>query len=55
VPEQTAAKSPEQQRIKSLNDQAKRLRAQAQQERAKLAMKKAQQAKTPTIKPIKAG
>ena len=43
VPEQTTAKSPEQQRIKSLNDQAKRLRAQAQQERAKLAMKKARQ------------
>jgi hypothetical protein len=53
VPEQTAAKSPEQQRIKSLTDQAKRLRAQAQQERAKLAMKKVQQTKTPTIKPIK--
>ena len=43
VPEQTAVKSPEQQRIKSLNDQAKRLRAQAQQERAKLAIKKARQ------------
>jgi hypothetical protein len=53
VPEQSTIKSPEQQRIKSLNDQAKRLRAQAQQERAKLAIKKAQQAKTPTIKPIK--
>ena len=52
VPETQAAKSPEQQRIQSLTQQAKQYRAMAQQERAKLAMKKAQKAKTPTIKPI---
>jgi hypothetical protein len=52
VPETRAPKSPEQQRIQSLTQQAKQYRAMAQQERAKLAMKKAQKAKTPTIKPI---
>jgi hypothetical protein len=43
VPEQTAGKSPEQQRIQSLTRQAKQYRAMAQQERAKLAIKKARQ------------
>ena len=56
VPETQAPKSPEQQRIQSLTQQAKQYRAMAQQERAKLAMKKARQtpkaAKTPAIKPI---
>lgn len=56
VPETQAPKTPEQQRIQSLTQQAKRYRAMAQQERAKLAMKKARQTpkatKTPTIKPI---
>jgi hypothetical protein len=52
VPETQAHKSPEQQRIHSLTQQAKQYRAMAQQERAKLAMKRAQKAKTPTIKPI---
>jgi len=53
VPEQASPKSPEQQRIQSLTQQAKHCRAMAQQERAKLAMKKARQTKTPTIKPLK--
>ena len=53
VPEQSTAKSPEQQRIQSLTQQAKQYRAMAQQERAKLAMKKARQTKTPKIKPLK--
>ena len=52
VPETQQPKSPEQQRIQSLTQQAKQYRAMAQQERAKLAMKKAQKAKTPTITPI---
>jgi len=52
VPETQAPKTPEQQRIQRLNQQAKQYRAMAQQERAKLAMKRAQKAKTPTIKPL---
>jgi len=52
VPETQAAKSPEQQRIQSLEKQATQLRARAKQERGALAMKKAQKAKTTTIKPI---
>jgi hypothetical protein len=52
VPETHAPKTPEQQRIQRLNQQAKQYKAMAQQERAKLAMKRAQIAKTPTIKPL---
>jgi len=52
VPEQTTAKSPEQQRIQSLTQQAKQYRAMAQQERAKLAMKKARQPPKAAKKPI---
>jgi hypothetical protein len=53
VPEQTTPKSPEQQRIQSLPQQAKQYRATAQQERAKLVMKKARQPKTTIVKPLK--
>ena len=52
VPETQAAKSPEQQRIQSLEKQATQLRARAKQERGALAMKKAQKAKSPAIKLI---
>jgi len=53
VPETQQPKTPEQQRIQRLNQQAKQYRAMAQQEKGKLAMKRAQKAKTPTIKPLR--
>lgn len=45
--------TPQQQKIKSYTDQAKRYRALAQQERANQALKKAQPKPATAIKPIK--